>query len=60
MSNVVTDGIRIQVRTTYVPERSDPEREHFFFAYTVRIANEGGDPARLLGRSGSRAASCTA
>ncbi|MCB9548548.1 MAG: Co2+/Mg2+ efflux protein ApaG [Myxococcales bacterium] len=50
MSEAVTRGIRVTVRSAYIPERSDPERPLFFFAYRIRIANEGATTARLLTR----------
>jgi len=46
----VTEGIRIAVRTVFVPERSNPEGGVYFFAYQVTIANEGDEPAQLLTR----------
>ncbi len=50
MSDTVTRGIRVQVRSVYVPERSVPREQHFFFAYHVRISNEGGETAQLQSR----------
>lgn len=50
MSDTITRGIRVQVRTAFVPERSAPREQHYFFAYHVRISNEGGETAQLLSR----------
>lgn len=50
MSDELTEGVRVTVRAFYVPERSSPDQDHYFFAYTVRIANEGDEPAQLLSR----------
>jgi len=50
MSDTITRGIRIQVESFYVQERSEPEAEYFFFAYHVRIANSGGETAQLISR----------
>jgi len=50
MSEAVTLGIRVTVRSAFIPERSDPERPYFFFAYRIRIANEGVVAAKLLTR----------
>ena len=50
MSDEITEGVRVSVRAFYVPERSSPDQEHFFFAYTVRIQNEGKEPAQLVSR----------
>ncbi|MCO4763251.1 MAG: Co2+/Mg2+ efflux protein ApaG [Myxococcales bacterium] len=45
----MTEGVRVVVRTQYVPERSQPPRQ-WFFAYQVTIANEGTEPVQLLSR----------
>ncbi len=50
MSDQTTRGIRIQVRSAFVPERSDPAQGNYFFAYRVRISNEGEQTARLVSR----------
>ncbi|HXZ86042.1 MAG TPA: Co2+/Mg2+ efflux protein ApaG [Myxococcota bacterium] len=50
-SEAVTRGIRVAVRSRYVPERSRPLMNEFFFAYTIRISNEGGERVQLLSRA---------
>ncbi len=50
MSNAVTQGIRVTVRTQYVPEQSAPRAHRYVFAYTVRISNEGDSTAQLRTR----------
>lgn len=50
MSDTTTRGIRIQVRGEYVPERSAPEEDRYFFAYHVRISNVGREKVQLLSR----------
>src|SRR5882724_12814127 len=50
MSIAITRGIRVEVESFYVPERSEPGERYFFFAYRVRIANKGQETARLLSR----------
>lgn len=50
MSDTVTQGIRIVVKPQYVPEQSQPERAHFFFAYHITIRNEGSVTAQLQSR----------
>src|SRR5690606_37357242 len=42
--------LEIQIATRFVDEESEPEREHYVFAYTIRIRNLGRLPAQLLGR----------
>lgn len=39
-SNIVTDNVRVQVSSTYRPERSDTNLDKHCFAYNVRITNE--------------------
>lgn len=48
MSSCVTEGIHVEVQSTYRPDRSEPGR--WLFSYTVRIANQGAAAAQLLGR----------
>ncbi|HEY6881386.1 MAG TPA: Co2+/Mg2+ efflux protein ApaG [Polyangiales bacterium] len=50
MSEAVTQGIRVKVRSTYVPEQSNPRQKRYVFAYTIRITNEGDRAAQLLNR----------
>jgi ApaG protein len=50
MSDTTTRGIRIQVETSYLEERSDPAESAFFFAYHVTISNLGTETAQLLSR----------
>ncbi len=47
-STAVTAGIRVTVECRHIPERS--RAGSWFFAYAVRIANEGSSPATLLRR----------
>ena len=49
-SDVITEGIRVQVGAQYVAEHSDPDRGHFVYAYRVVLTNEGEEPARLVSR----------
>ena len=50
MSDTITRGIRVVVEAVYVEERSDPREAYFFFAYNVRISNEGDEAAQLVSR----------
>lgn len=50
VSNVTTKGIRVAVEAQYVPEQSSPRSRRYVFAYTVRISNEGEEPAQLRSR----------
>jgi len=42
--------IQVDVKTTYIPEQSDPDQARYVFAYTITIRNEGRVPAQLLTR----------
>jgi ApaG protein len=50
VSEAVTQGIRVVVKSVYVPEQSIPMSHRYVFAYTVRISNEGKKPAQLINR----------
>jgi len=50
LSDETTEGIRIQVRSAYLPERSSPVDSEYLFAYTVRISNVGDEAAQLVSR----------
>ncbi len=50
MSNAITQGIRVTVSSSYLPERSSPTQREYVFAYTVKITNEGGETAQLRSR----------
>ncbi|HXX48436.1 MAG TPA: Co2+/Mg2+ efflux protein ApaG [Myxococcota bacterium] len=50
-SEAVTRGIRVAVRSRYVAERSRPMMNEFFFAYTIRISNEGRERVQLVSRA---------
>jgi len=50
MSQAVTRGVRVRVRSAYVPDRSSPDDQFFFFAYRVRITNTGDVPVKLISR----------
>jgi ApaG protein len=50
VSTAITRGIRVTVSTQYIAAQSQPSARRYVFAYTVRIANEGGEPAQLRTR----------
>ncbi len=49
-STATTDGIRVSVKSQYLADQSVPQSKRYVFAYTVTIANEGGEPAQLQTR----------
>ncbi len=50
MYQEVTRGVRITVQPIYLDSQSQPERNHFVWAYYVKIANEGDETVQLLTR----------
>ena len=50
MSDTTTRGIRIQVRTEYLAQRSAPREGQYLFAYHIRISNQSDETAQLVSR----------
>lgn len=50
VSDTTTRGIRVQVESAYVPDRSNPKESSYFFVYHVRITNTGSETAQLVSR----------
>jgi ApaG protein len=50
VSDTTTNGIRVQVTTKYLPERSSPRDNEYWFAYFIRISNVGSETAQLISR----------
>ena len=46
-----TRGILVSVRTFFLPDQSKPAEGKFFWAYQVRIENQGGERVQLLRRT---------
>ena len=49
-SDATTRGVRVQVRSVFVPERSSPEQGQWFFAYQIVSTNSNADQVQLLTR----------
>jgi ApaG protein len=49
-SSAITEGVRVNVRSAYLADQSVPLAKRYVFSYTVRIANEGSEPAQLRTR----------
>jgi ApaG protein len=49
-SDATTRGVRVEVQSRYLAERSDPLRQRWFFAYDIRISNHGDEVVQLLNR----------
>lgn len=45
-----TDGVTVRVSVSYLPEQSEPERGRWFWAYHIRLENEGAGTVQLLTR----------
>ena len=45
-----TNGIRVEVESSFVPEQSDRDASHFFFSYRIRIHNKSALPVQLISR----------
>lgn len=49
-SEAVTAGVRVQVTSSYRPERSDAGLDKHCFAYNIRITNESNQSIQLVSR----------
>ena len=45
-----TRGVTVRVSVSYLPEQSEPQRGRWFWAYHVRIENEGAGTVQLITR----------
>ena len=50
MSETITNGVKVQVSTRFLEERSNPQTNKFIFAYTVTITNTESVPVQLMSR----------
>jgi len=50
MYSHVTRHVRVTVEPIFLEDQSSPEEGHFFWAYRVRIANEGPETVQLTHR----------
>ena len=42
--------IQVSPKVTFLPDQSDPGKNHFVFAYTITVTNSGTVPAQLISR----------
>jgi len=47
----ITRGIRVAVEPDFLEDQSEPDEEHYVWAYTVRIANESETTVQLRSRT---------
>jgi ApaG protein len=50
MYEAVTRDIEVKVTPRFLPERSSPENNYFFWAYTIAITNRGKETVQLRTR----------
>ena len=50
MVTQITEGVKISVESVYQKEYSNPDNEHYMFAYRISIENLGTDTIQLLRR----------
>ncbi len=50
MQTKTTNGVRIDVNTMYLEEKSTPSNNEYLFGYEITIANENPEPVQLLHR----------
>lgn len=50
MSDTTTRGVRVQVTSRYLPDKSSPENSYYFFTYKIRISNLGRNTVQLISR----------
>ena len=46
-----TRNVCVTVRSFYLADKSEPDENHFVWAYRVKIENHGGEPVQLLRRT---------
>jgi ApaG protein len=46
----LTRDIEVKVAPRFIPDRSSPQNGYFFWAYTIEIANRGGETVQLKTR----------
>lgn len=50
MATAITQGVKISVDTVYQEEYSNPEKEHFMFAYQITVENLSDYSVQLMRR----------
>jgi ApaG protein len=50
MSSALTRGIRVDVRSEFLPQHSNPASKRFVFSYTIQISNESEETVQLRSR----------
>jgi ApaG protein len=50
VSDTTTNGIRVRVKSQFLPERSSPADAQYVFAYHITISNVGTEVTQLISR----------
>lgn len=50
MYRATTRAIEVTVLPQFVPDQSEPDRDQFFWAYTIEIVNQGPETVQLISR----------
>lgn len=45
-----TEGVMVRVEPHFLPEQSEPEENHFMWAYTIEIENRSAETVQLVSR----------
>jgi ApaG protein len=48
--SATTDGITVRVSVSFLPEQSEPGKGRWFWAYHIRIENDGATRVKLVSR----------
>lgn len=49
-SDTSTRGVRIEVESEYLTDKSDPQNQYYFFAYHITLTNQSMQTVQLLNR----------
>lgn len=50
MFTKTTHAIKVTAVPKFLPEHSEPEDDHYVWAYTIQLENLGGEPVQLINR----------
>lgn len=50
MFTKTTRSIKVTATPQYLPDHSEPDEDHYVWAYTIQLENYGNEPVQLLNR----------
>ncbi len=50
MQKTLSTKFQVNTHVAYINQQSNPDEQHYFFAYRIQITNQGENPAQLLNR----------